>query len=190
MIEWIEGKIYQKEPAKLIIEREGLAIAIAIPLSTYEKAGEIGEKIKIFTYLSIKNEKLELFGFKTIEERVFFTDLLIVDGIGPYTALRIMSRTTFEEFKVNIVKEDTDAISSIKGIGEKRANKMIMELKEKYKKEDIPESLENTAIKALVGLGIEPIKARKLVLIVGADPRVCLKTASLEEIIKEALKHL
>ena len=162
MIEWIEGRIDKKEPTKLIIEREGIAIAIAIPLSTYENAGEIGEKIKIFTYLSIKNEKLELFGFKAIEERMFFTDLLMVDGIGPYTALRIMARTKFDEFKVNIVKEDVDAISSIKGIGEKRANKMIMELKEKYKKEDLPESFENTAIKALIGLGIEAIKARKI----------------------------
>ena len=182
MIEWIEGRIYQKEPVKLIIERDGIAIAIAIPLSTYETAGEIGEKIKIFTYLSIKNEKLELFGFKTTEERIFFTDLLIVDGIGPYTALRIMSRVKFDEFKTNIVREDVEAISSIKGIGEKRANKMIMELKEKYKKEDIPESFENTAIKALIGLGIEEKRARKLVHQVKAN--------SLEEFIKEALKKI
>lgn len=182
MIDWIEGRICKKEPTRVIVERGGVAVCITIPLSTYETVGDVGERVKIFTYLSFKNEKLELFGFKTVEERKFFTDLLVVEGIGPYTALRIISSTTFSDFKSAIFKGDVATISSIKGISEKRASKLILELKEKYKKEEIPDSFEASAIKALVGLGINAKKARQLVHQV--------KASSLEDLIKEALKKM
>jgi Holliday junction DNA helicase RuvA len=182
VIEWIEGKICEKSPARLVIEREGIGFSIAIPLSTYEAIGEIGEKIRIYTHLSFKNEKIELFGFKTKEEKTFFSDLLLVEGIGPYTALRIISSTSFSEFKSLIFKRDVETLSLIKGISEKRANKLIIELKEKYKGEEVPTTFETNAIKALIGLGVDSKKARKLIREVKAN--------SIEEFIKEALKKL
>lgn len=182
MIDWIEGKVCRKEPTKVVIENGGLAVSVIIPLSTYEVVGNVGDKVKIFTHLIFKNEKFELFGFKTIEERGFFTDLLLVEGIGPYTALRIISSISFDEFKFAIFRGDVDTISSIKGISEKRANKLILELKEKYKKEEIPEGIESNAIKALISLGVDAKKARLLVHQV--------KATTVEDFIKQALKKL
>lgn len=182
MIDWIEGKICGKEITKVVIEKDGIAVCIIIPLSTYEAIGDVGDKVKIFTSLIFKNDKLELFGFKTIEERKFFTDLLLVEGIGPYTALRILSSTSFAEFKSAIFNSDVHTISSIKGISEKRANKLILELRERYKKEEIPPSLETSAIKALIGLGIDAKRARQLVHQIKAN--------SLEDLLKQALKKL
>ncbi|MDI6840622.1 MAG: Holliday junction branch migration protein RuvA [bacterium] len=182
MIDWICGKICLKEPTRLVIEAGMVAFDINIPLSTYEALENVGDKTKVFVILSLKNEKLELFGFKTIEERNFFNDLLLVQGIGPQNALRIMSSVDFTEFKSMVLKEDTEFISSIKGIGEKRANKLIFELRDRYKKEEIPESFESSAIHALTVLGIPAKKAREAIK--------GIKTDNLEELIKEALKKL
>jgi len=182
MIDWIIGKVCEKEATKLVLEKGGIAFSISIPLSTYEALSEIGEEEKIFIHLSFSHEKLELFGFKTLEERSFFFDLLVIQGIGPRTALRIISGTDFIEFKRAIVNEDIDIISSIKGISQKRASKLIFELREKYEKEELPEGLESNAIRALISLGIPEKKARELVHKV--------KGATLEDLIKEALKML
>jgi Holliday junction DNA helicase RuvA len=182
MIDWIEGKVYSKEPARLGIEKGGIAISIIIPLSTYESIGGEGEKVKVFTYLNLKNEKLELFGFGTLEERRFFTDLLLVDGVGPYTALRVLANMTFPEFKSAIFTQDVDALSCVKGISEKRASKLILELRGRYEKETLPDTFGVSAIKALTNLGVDGKKARQLVREV--------KAGSLEEFIKEALRRL
>ncbi len=180
MIEWIKGRICEKEATRLVMEKGGIAFSINIPLSTYEALGDVGDEEQIFIYLSFGRENFELFGFKEIEEHNFFHDLLIVQGIGPRTALRIISGTDFIEFKRAIVNEDIETISLIKGISQKRASKLIFELRDKYDKEDFPETLESNAIRALVGLGISPKKARDLVRKVTA--------VTLEDMIKEALK--
>ncbi len=183
MIDWVIGKICEKEATRLVLEKGGIAFSINIPLSTYEALGDIEDEEKIFIHLSFSHEKLELFGFKSLEERNFFRDLLIVQGIGPRTALRIISGTDFIEFKRAIANEDIETISFIKGISQKRASKLIFELKEKYAKEEFPdESLESNTIRALIGLGIPERKARELVRKV--------KAATLEDMIKEALKRL
>ncbi|MCK4352449.1 Holliday junction branch migration protein RuvA [candidate division WOR-3 bacterium] len=182
MIDWIEGKVCSKEPTKLILEKGGIAFTISIPLSTYGVLNDIGEKVKIFIYLSLKNEELKLFGFKTQKERNFFQDLLLVPGIGTGSALRMLSSISFQEFKSMVIKGDTESIVSIKGIGEKRANQLLFTLKEKYKKEEIPDSFESNAIRALISLGINAKKARQLIS--------KIKAPTLEELIKQALKKL
>ena len=182
MIDWIEGKICSKEPTRVVLDIGGVAFVVNIPLSTYEALGNLGERVKIFVNLSLKNERLELFGFKTCEERNFFNDLLLVQGIGPQIALRVMSSVSFTEFKPMVAKGDIESISSIKGIGEKRASKLIFELKDKYKEEEIPESFESSAIHALTVLGIPSKKAREVIK--------GIKTDNLEELIKKALKKL
>ena len=182
MIDWVIGKICEKEATRLVLEKGGIAFSINIPLSTYEALGDIGNEEKIFIHLGFSHEKLELFGFKSLEERNFFHDLLIVQGIGPRSALRIISGTDFIEFKRAVANEDIEAISLIKGISQKRASKLIFELKEKYNKEEFPETLESNAIHALVGLGIPARKATELVR--------KTKAITLEDMIKEALKRL
>jgi len=182
MIEWIKGKICSKEPARVVLETGGVAFSINISLSTYEALGDIGEAAKIFIHTSFKNECLELFGFKTEEERQFFYDLLLVQGIGAKIALRVLSSIEFAEFKTSVVNQDVDTIASIRGIGRKRAEKLIVELKNRYEKEELPDALSNSAVRALTTLGIEPKKAHQLVREIKAD--------SLEELIKQALKKL
>lgn len=184
MIEWIEGKIAAKEPTKLVLEAGNIAFSINIPISTYEVLGDIGnkERIYIYTDFNFTNERITLFGFKTTGEKTFFNDLLLVQGIGPQTAIRILSSTNFEQFKSAIVNEDIKILSSVKGIGEKTAQKLVFELKDKYKKEAVQGSVEMNAIQALIGLGIPIKKAREVVS--------QSKGATLEELIKNALKQL
>lgn len=194
MIDWIRGKICDKEPTRVVVEvvsvtgHGGLAFSISIPLPTYEALGEVGDDVKLFIHPVFSHDKLELFGFKTQEERRFFCDLLLVQGIGPQSALRIISSVDFLEFKRAVCDEDIGAITSIKGISEKRASKLILELKEKYKKEELPESLEASAIRALVGLGIDARRARELAHKVRGVSTAGSET--LEELIKEALRRL
>ena len=109
MIEWIEGKICSKEPTKLVIENNGIAYELQIPLSTFTAVKD-GEKTKIFIHFHYSQEQMALFGFLTLEERTFFRDLLLVQGVGPQTALRIVSSTNFGEFKSAIANKDVDAI--------------------------------------------------------------------------------
>lgn len=184
MIEWIEGKVAIKEPTRLVLETGSLAFNIYIPLSTYESLGQIGstEKVFIYTDFNFTNEQVTLFGFKTNVEKGFFKDLLIVQGIGPQTAIRIISNISFEQFKSAIVNEDVRTLSSFKGIGEKTAQKLIFELKERYKKETTQSSVELNAIQAIIGLGVPIKKARDIVSKSAGD--------TLEERIKNALKQL
>ncbi|MDD2891102.1 MAG: Holliday junction ATP-dependent DNA helicase RuvA [bacterium] len=184
MIEWMEGKVAHKEPTNLVFETGNIAFNINIPLSTYDKLGEIGSKEKILIHVDFNftNEQVTLFGFKTPGERIFFRDLLLVQGIGPQTAIRMISSTSFELFKSAIVNEDDKTLASIKGIGGKRAQKLIFELKNRYKEEKIQNTIEGNAIQALIGLGIAPKKARDIV------GQVSGKT--LEELIKNALKKV
>ena len=195
MIDYIKGQIVELSPTEVIIETYGIGYRILISLQTYEGLnGKTESKVYIHHYLR-EDEEL-YYGFASKEERELFRLLIGVSGIGASTARMMLSSLTSEEIRNSILAEDINKIKSIKGIGLKSAQRLILELKDKVVKgagNDTP-ALFNTqsntavdeAVTALVMLGFTKPNVTKAVSAVLKDP----PGASLEEIIKLALKRL
>ena len=195
MIDYIKGQIVELSPTEVIIETYGIGYRILISLQTYEGLnGKTESKVYIHHYLR-EDEEL-YYGFASKEERELFRLLIGVSGIGASTARMMLSSLTSEEIRNAILAEDINKIKSIKGIGLKSAQRLILELKDKVVKgagNDTP-ALFNTqsntavdeAVTALVMLGFTKPNVTKAVSAVLKDK----PGASLEEIIKLALKRL
>jgi holliday junction DNA helicase RuvA len=195
MIAYIEGKIAELDPTYTILDIHGVGYQIFISLNTFEALKGI-EHIKLFTHQHIKEDANTLYGFISARDKKLFLDLISISGVGPSTGLMILSSLSVEEIQRAIVNEEVKIIQSVKGIGAKTAQRIILELKDKMKKEGIlanattPASAthnttRNEALQALVTLGINKNTAEKTV-------DTILKQAgdavSVEELIKLALK--
>lgn len=194
MIAYIDGKLTHKDPTYVIIEASGVGYQIKISLSTYSSL-PAGERCKLHTYLHIKEDAHTLYGFTTVAEKEAFLHLISISGVGPNTGLMILSSLSVEEIQQAIVREDVRTIQHVKGIGAKTAQRIILELKDKMKKEvllsDAPASAasHNTnraeALSALVTLGFAKNVAEKtLDAIIKREGG----NLSVEELIKFALK--
>ena len=131
MIDSISGKIFKKEPTMLFIQNGGFVFNISICLRDYEKLPKEGESVFIFTYLNVKENLMELYGFLDLERRSLFSNLIDVSGIGPRTAINLLSNASVSSFKENILSEDVKSLSLIPGIGPKTAKRIILDIKEK-----------------------------------------------------------
>lgn len=195
MIAYIDGKLAIKDPTYVLIDVNGIGYQIKISLSTYSSLPE-GERCKLHTYLHIKEDAHTLYGFTTIAEKETFLHLISISGVGPNTGLMILSSLSVDEVQQAIVREDVRTIQYVKGIGAKTAQRIILELKDKIKKEtliagstSVPVSVHNTsraeALSALVTLGFAKNVAEKtLDAIIKREDR----SLSVEELIKFALK--
>ena len=196
MITYLKGKLALKDPTHLIVDVNGVGYEVKISLITY---GQVKDKedILIQTYLHIKEDAHTLFGFYEHSEKKRFLDLLSINGVGPSTALMILSSLDAKELQAAIVQEDVKTIQSVKGIGGKTAQRIILELKDKMKKEglldksvEIQPRFDNTlrseALSALTTLGINKSVAEKTVDKILKEYGVEIK---LEELIKLALKQ-
>jgi holliday junction DNA helicase RuvA len=134
MIAYIDGKLALKDPTYLIIDVNGIGYQVKISLSTYSTLPD-GERCKLHTYLHIKEDAHTLYGFTTIAEKDTFLHLISISGVGPNTGLMILSSLTVDEIQQAIVREDVRTIQNVKGIGAKTAQRIILELKDKIKKE-------------------------------------------------------
>jgi holliday junction DNA helicase RuvA len=197
MIAYIEGKLIHKDPTYVIIDVGGVGYQIRISLQTYSAMAITDEKVKLHTHLNIKEDAHTLFGFFEITEKTLFADLISVSGIGPGTAMVMLSSLSASEIIHAIANEDVKTVQSIKGIGTKTAARAIIELKDKFKKELMmgsPSSsvsplptytLKNEALSALTTLGIARTVAEKSI-------ETILKkegnNISLEQLIKLALR--
>ena len=141
MIDSISGKIFKKEPTMLFIQNGGVVFNISICLRDYEKLPKEGESVFIFTYLNGKENLMELYGFLDLERRSLFSNLIDVSGIGPRTAINLLSNASVSSFKENILSEDVKSLSLIPGIGPKTAKRIILDIKEKIS--SIPASQNN-----------------------------------------------
>ena len=142
MIDFIKGEIAFKSPAYLIVETSGgVGYRINISLNTYAKIESL-EKVKLLTYLQIREDAHVLFGFAEESERTLFTFLISVSGVGPSTAQVLLSGMSADEVRAAILSENEVAFSKVKGIGPKTAKRIILDLKDKIKKES-PETLLN-----------------------------------------------
>ncbi|MDA0193860.1 MAG: Holliday junction branch migration protein RuvA [Bacteroidetes bacterium] len=195
MISYLEGKLVSKEPGIAIMDVNGVGYEVRISLNTYSTIKDL-DKSKLHTHLHIKEDAHTLYGFSDPKEKKRFLDLISISGVGPATGLMILSSLSPEELQNAILNNDVRTIQSVKGIGGKTAERVILELKDKMRKEEIPgmeaklysetgNTLRNEALSALITLGISRNAAEKSVVSIlkthGAD-------ISLEELIKLALK--
>ncbi len=194
MYAYIEGKLVFKSPTHVIIDTNGIGWHIHISLNTYSNLKD-QERCKLFTWLHIKEDGHTLYGFADEGERRLFQHLLSVSGIGPSTGRMILSSITPTEIQTAIVKGDVPLIKGIKGIGPKSAQRIILELQDKLKKEgletltSIPQynTAKDEALSALIMLGFAKHSAEKAL-----DNAIKTDTGelSVEKLIKTALKNL
>jgi Holliday junction DNA helicase RuvA len=131
MIDSIHGIIEKKEPTNLFIKLNGFVFNISICIRDYEKLPSVGKKIDVLTYLNVRENLMELYGFLSKERRDLFIQLILVSGIGPRTAINLLSNVSVQNFKENIITEDIESLSLIPGIGPKTAKRIVVEIKEK-----------------------------------------------------------
>ena len=135
MIDSITGIIQRKEPTNLFIDMNGLVFNISICLRDYEQLPRLNQEITILTYLNVREDLMELYGFLEYERRRLFIQLIGVSGIGPRTAINLLSNISVASFKDNIVAEDVKSLSLIPGIGPKTAKRIILDIREKITKD-------------------------------------------------------
>ena len=163
-----------------------------MPLSSYDQLGDINDDVFVFTYLYVREDCLNLYGFVTLEEKDIFISLLGVSGIGPRVALALLSGLSFDKLAEAIDKGDVDILTKVPGIGKKTASRIILELREKLvfksaDKEKKDSILPEEALGALIALGCRKEEARKAV------QKACDnldKDVGVEVIVKEAMKYL
>jgi holliday junction DNA helicase RuvA len=192
MIAKIKGKIDDLKPTEVVIDVQGVGYGLSIPLSTYEKI-QNGGIATLYVYTHHREDQFRLFGFYTEEERNLFSILLNISGIGPAMALSILSGISISLLVEAVQSENTAILTRIPGIGNAKAEKLIFELKRKIKKlksfagpTGEKRTHKNDAIEALVSLGFDEAKSGRVVEeIIKNNP-----DATVESIIKDALKHL
>ncbi|MEW6103569.1 MAG: Holliday junction branch migration protein RuvA [bacterium] len=182
MIDFIKGKVAIKTPTYVTIDVSGIGYGFIISLNTFSSLPEKGCEARLFAYTIIKDEKIQLFGFISERERELFLTLISITGIGPKIALRILSEITPDNLGKIIQKGSVSSLSKIKGIGEKTAKRIILELSNRLvEKED--KDLENSCIQALISLGYSKKEAGN-----ACERALTKNPKDLEELIKEALK--
>jgi Holliday junction DNA helicase RuvA len=137
MIAYLDGKLAYKDAALAIIDIMGIGYEVRISLATYSKLPAEGDKAKLFTYQHIKEDGQTLYGFLDPNEKALFMQLISVSGIGPGTGIVMVSSMSVGEIRQAIVQEDVRSIQSIKGVGPKTAQRVVLELKDKFRKDDL-----------------------------------------------------
>ena len=208
MITHIRGQLISKKPGQVVVEAGGLGYELAVPLNTFLALPEPPEEVALFTRLFIREESWDLFGFLTSLERESFSALTSVNRIGPKLALTIISALEPSELARALMTRDLGAISCIKGIGAKTAERLMVELKDKaprlaslagLKPEELKseaaagkagaanfEPEEDEAVSALVNLGYTPAEAGKAARAAKAEAG----SADLGVVLRLALKRL
>jgi holliday junction DNA helicase RuvA len=197
MYAFIKGPLFYKDPTLAIVDAAGVGYELRISLQTYSALPDLGQPTQLFSLLVVREDSHTLFGFSEISEKKLFEDLTSVSGIGPSIALVMLSSLNANEIKRAIVTEDLKTIQGIKGIGAKTAQRAIIELKDKFKKEslgiDIPtggpmaggSGDQRQAIDALIALGIPKTIAEKSIETIIKREGNAL---SVEQMIKLALR--
>jgi len=196
LIAYLNGEITHKTPAFIYVDCHGVGYHVNISLNTYSKIENL-QKIKIFTYLAIKEDDHSLYGFFDDDERSLFILLISVSGIGVNTARVILSYMNPDEVRTAIIHENAMALGKVKGIGPKTAKRIILDLKDKVIKESgsehvvlfSPENnlIKNEALAALIALGFpKPVVEKSIKFILDKNPNI----EQVEDLIKQVLKQM
>jgi len=194
MIEYVQGRLIEKYPTHAIIDCNGLGYHLNISLNTFGRIGD-SESCKLYAHLVIREDAHTLYGFADQDERTLFLQLISVSGVGASTARMILSAMTPGEATRAIIDGDVKALQSVKGIGAKSAQRLIVDLRDKVGKAEnfgeIPLGSSNTtkeeALSALLALGFDKKSAEKALVKAVADAG---DDYTLEGLIKFALKYL
>mgnify|MGYP006292576883 FL=1 len=204
MYAYIEGNIAHKDPTFVVLDVHGVGYELRISLNTFD-ALENASRFKLYTHLYVKEDAQLLFGFASENEKRLFLDLLSISGVGPSLALMLLSSMKVEEIKSAILQGDVKSIQRVKGIGAKTAQRLVLELQDKIKKEGsltpgspVPASgltggyntTRSEALSALVTLGISRTAAEKSIDKALSEWQKKQKDTAikLEDLIKLALK--
>jgi Holliday junction DNA helicase RuvA len=197
MIAHLEGKIRHKSPDFIVIDVHGVGYRVHVSLSTYYDLPDPGQDVCLNIHTHVRDDALQLYGFRTLAEKEMFLMLTSISGIGPRLALNILSGITPEELRQVIYHENRGRLQSIPGVGKKTAERMILELRDKLKiKRDSPSKLETVscepnvrddAFSALLNLGYRPAEAEKALQQVEA---VEGERLPLPDLLKKALNLL
>jgi holliday junction DNA helicase RuvA len=193
MIGYLHGKIINKKPTKVLLEVNGVGFLVNISINTFEKIAD-KEEVSLFTYMSVRESAIDLYGFFNIAEKEMFELLIGVNGIGPKSAQSILSGIQIEDLKEALKTGNISRLVSIPGIGRKTAERLMIELRDKA--ESVSEtgevgasggsSVRNDAIAALLNLGYNQKIAERIIrAILDRSPNM-----SIEDLIKEALVSL
>lgn len=174
MISYLVGKIEEKTESTLVMEVNGIGYELSISSNTYSALPLAGETCKVLTYLQVKEDGICLFGFATAEEKSMFLQLITVSGIGPKSAVTVLSGLRLSDLIVAIVSGDVNLLAKIKGLGRKSAERICLELKDKISgissgvgqtidiSETYDEGVLNDAIQTLISLGVNKNEAFSL----------------------------
>ncbi len=192
MFDYLEGILKVKKLEYIVIDVNGVGYQLSVPLSTFEKLGDLETKIKIFTYLHFSisgpSSNLRLYGFFSQEEEDLFKSLISISGIGPRIALTILSGSSVKDFQKAVSQENYHILTTVPGIGRKTAQRVILELKEKiefpFSKEE--KGIEKDALAALISLGYKRQIAQQTIRKILSEK----KEINLEQLIREALKYV
>jgi len=194
---YIKGMLDYKGTDSIVVEANGVGYRIYTPFSTLEKIGQVGETVKVFTHLHVREDAMTIYGFLTQEELEMFELLISVSGVGPKAALSLISTVSPSRFGLAVITGDANTIVKAQGIGKKIAQRIILELKDKIKKEQLEsfdsdtdtssipaegDSARSEAVSALMVLGYNHAEARKAVSSVYSEEM------DVELIIKKALQ--
>jgi holliday junction DNA helicase RuvA len=194
MIAYLEGKFTYKNPAVVYVDVQGVGYEVNISLNTWSHIQEL-KAGKLFTYLQIKEDGHTLYGFYDTREKEMFTMLISVSGVGATTARMMLSSMKPDEISGAIMRGDARTLESVKGIGRKTAERLVLELKDKVGKASyepnisvaVHNTIEQDALQALVALGIgKPMAEAAIKKSLTAEPAI----THLEELIKRSLKAI
>ena len=201
MISYIRGELAAVEEQKAIVDVGGIGFGIFMSNQAFALLPQPGNEVKIYTYFSVREDAMQLFGFLTRDDLEIFRLVIGVSGIGPKGGLNILSAMSPDELRFAVMSGDAKAISAAPGIGKKTAEKLIVELKDKINIEDVldhaahgedaapekhsaGEGIQSEAVQALVALGYGSTESMRAVKKASPD------CTTAEELLKEALKFL
>ncbi len=198
MIGFLEGKLRAKSPECVILDVHGVGYHVQVPLSTFYELPELGQPVELNIHTHVREDAIQLYGFRTLAEKEMFLLLTGVNGVGPRLALGILSGINPDELRIVIVRQDYLRLKNIPGVGKKIADRVMLELRDKVQgktKEKTGQAQPFVeagnafpdAFSALVNLGYRPAEAEKalkdLKKVLGENP-------SLEDLLKGALRAL
>ena len=192
----LSGKLIHKSTKYLVIDVGGVGYQVQAPLSTYYELGEEGSDISLRIHTVVREDSITLYGFLTEDEKIIFTHVIQVSGIGPKTGIGLLSGLSAGEFVGAVIREDALKISGVPGIGKKTAERIILELKDKVKKLSISTDYSDTLLEAsplqedvlsaLINLGYQKNRADKAVTQIIREH----SPERFDDLLRKALKKL
>jgi len=197
MLYSIRGRLIEKNPTSLVVETNGITYELNVPLTTYEAVGNVSDEVTLFTVLVVREDDFQLYGFSSKDERKLFKLLVSVNGVGPRTAMSLISSASVHDVCDFIASSNSHALMSIPGIGRKTAERVILELKDRIQHAGLGESagrqhggevVRAEAADALVALGYSRLEVERAIRdVLSKEPSA---SKSVEELVRSALKRV